>query len=161
MEKPKNHVFAVLGGGCFWCVEAVFSELRGVKSVIPGYAGGHVDAPSYEQVCQKTRGTLKWRGSTSIRQNSLLKTCCGYFSPRMTLPLPDVKAMTLAHNTNPRSFGKTRGKKRPPSALSPNCRLKPFLIRQSSPAYCLPRHFGRQGPTTRIILSNIQSKATV
>lgn len=59
MENQKNHAFAILGGGCFWCVEAVFSELRGVKSVTPGYAGGHVDAPSYEQVCQKNTGHIE------------------------------------------------------------------------------------------------------
>lgn len=45
-----------LGGGCFWCLEAVFEQLRGVESVISGYAGGHVPNPSYEQVCSKTTG---------------------------------------------------------------------------------------------------------
>ncbi len=39
-----------LGGGCFWCLEAVFDELRGVDSVVSGFAGGHVQHPSYEQV---------------------------------------------------------------------------------------------------------------
>jgi peptide-methionine (S)-S-oxide reductase len=42
---------AVFGGGCFWCTEAVFSELRGVISVMPGYAGGSSKNPTYEQVC--------------------------------------------------------------------------------------------------------------
>lgn len=42
---------AVFGGGCFWCTEAVFNELRGVISVIPGYAGGTAKNPTYEQVC--------------------------------------------------------------------------------------------------------------
>jgi peptide-methionine (S)-S-oxide reductase len=42
---------AILGGGCFWCLEAVYNELRGVESVISGYAGGSVANPSYEQVC--------------------------------------------------------------------------------------------------------------
>ena len=42
---------AVLGGGCFWCLEAVFDNLQGVKSVESGYMGGHVDKPSYRQVC--------------------------------------------------------------------------------------------------------------
>ena len=42
---------AVFGGGCFWCTEAVFDELRGVVSVMPGYAGGGVKNPTYEQVC--------------------------------------------------------------------------------------------------------------
>lgn len=47
---------AVLGGGCFWCVEAVFKMLRGVVSVMPGYAGGKTENPTYEQVCTGTTG---------------------------------------------------------------------------------------------------------
>ena len=47
---------AVLAGGCFWCTEAVFSELRGVRSAIPGYAGGTVADPTYEQVCTGRTG---------------------------------------------------------------------------------------------------------
>ena len=42
---------AVFGGGCFWCTEAVFDELRGVKSVVSGYTGGTRKNPSYDQVC--------------------------------------------------------------------------------------------------------------
>lgn len=42
---------ATLGGGCFWCLEAVFLELRGVEHVVSGYAGGSVPKPTYEQVC--------------------------------------------------------------------------------------------------------------
>jgi peptide-methionine (S)-S-oxide reductase len=47
---------ATLGAGCFWCVEAVFQELKGVQEVFPAYANGHVDNPTYEQVCAKTTG---------------------------------------------------------------------------------------------------------
>lgn len=47
---------ATLAGGCFWCLEAVFDELDGVQEVVSGYAGGHVDRPSYEQVCSGTTG---------------------------------------------------------------------------------------------------------
>ncbi len=47
---------ATLGGGCFWCTEAVFSEVKGVTSVTPGYSGGHVRNPTYEQVCTDTTG---------------------------------------------------------------------------------------------------------
>lgn len=46
----------VLGGGCFWCIEGAMTGLRGVSEVIPGYSGGHVDNPSYEQVCAKSTG---------------------------------------------------------------------------------------------------------
>jgi peptide-methionine (S)-S-oxide reductase len=47
---------ATLGGGCFWCLEAVFLELRGVKKVVSGYAGGHTTNPSYQAVCSETTG---------------------------------------------------------------------------------------------------------
>jgi len=47
---------ATLGGGCFWCIEAAFQEIRGVQAVESGYAGGVVDNPSYEQVCEGTTG---------------------------------------------------------------------------------------------------------
>lgn len=45
-----------LGGGCFWCVEAVYLELQGVHSAVSGYAGGAVDNPTYSQVCDGTTG---------------------------------------------------------------------------------------------------------
>ena len=50
-NPPPATETAVLGGGCFWCLEAVFDDLAGVASVESGYAGGKAPAPSYEQVC--------------------------------------------------------------------------------------------------------------
>jgi len=46
----------VIGGGCFWCMEAVFDHVPGVKSVVCGYAGGHTKNPTYEDVCTDTTG---------------------------------------------------------------------------------------------------------
>ncbi len=46
----------VVGGGCFWCTEAAYEILPGVKSVVSGYAGGHVANPTYEQICNKNTG---------------------------------------------------------------------------------------------------------
>ena len=46
----------VVGGGCFWCIEAAFKGLRGVNSLKSGYAGGHVENPTYEQICGKKTG---------------------------------------------------------------------------------------------------------
>jgi peptide-methionine (S)-S-oxide reductase len=54
MESSKQ--VAVFGGGCFWCTEAVFNELRGVISVMPGYTGGTVPNPTYDAVCSGTTG---------------------------------------------------------------------------------------------------------
>jgi peptide-methionine (S)-S-oxide reductase len=50
---------ATLGGGCFWCLEAVYQEVDGVKSIVSGYAGGHVPDPTYEQVCAGTTGHVE------------------------------------------------------------------------------------------------------
>ena len=47
---------ATLGGGCFWCLEAVYEELRGVEKVESGYSGGAVPNPTYRQVCTGTTG---------------------------------------------------------------------------------------------------------
>ena len=47
---------ATLGGGCFWCTEAILSDLEGVSSVLPGYSGGTVANPTYEQVCTDRTG---------------------------------------------------------------------------------------------------------
>ena len=51
MTTDSNLATAVLGGGCFWCLDAVFRELAGVRSVESGYAGGRVPDPTYEAVC--------------------------------------------------------------------------------------------------------------
>jgi peptide-methionine (S)-S-oxide reductase len=47
---------ATFGSGCFWCTEAVFQQLKGVSSVVPGYSGGHVVNPTYQQVCTGRTG---------------------------------------------------------------------------------------------------------
>ncbi len=47
---------ATLGGGCFWCVEAVFQRIDGVIEVKPGYAGGHIKNPTYKEICTGTTG---------------------------------------------------------------------------------------------------------
>ena len=52
----QNNEVAIFGGGCFWCVEAVFMEIKGVNSVASGYSGGHVENPSYYEVCGEQTG---------------------------------------------------------------------------------------------------------
>ncbi|HOA39950.1 MAG TPA: peptide-methionine (S)-S-oxide reductase MsrA [Halanaerobiales bacterium] len=52
----KNYEQATLGGGCFWCLEAVYKDLKGVVNILPGYSGGHTENPTYEEVCTDTTG---------------------------------------------------------------------------------------------------------
>ena len=55
--ETNGHVETItLGGGCFWCLEAVFDEIQGVADVLSGYSGGHVENPTYRQVCAETTG---------------------------------------------------------------------------------------------------------
>ena len=55
-EMNSSVEIATLGGGCFWCLEAVYQELEGVQSVVSGYAGGHVPNPDYKSVCTGRTG---------------------------------------------------------------------------------------------------------
>jgi peptide-methionine (S)-S-oxide reductase len=56
MDGKPELKLATFGGGCFWCTEAIFQRLRGVEKVVSGYSGGHVDNPTYEQVCAGNTG---------------------------------------------------------------------------------------------------------
>ncbi len=56
MSTERSRELATLGGGCFWCLEAVYKELRGVELVASGYAGGRVVNPTYREVCEGTTG---------------------------------------------------------------------------------------------------------
>jgi peptide-methionine (S)-S-oxide reductase len=54
--ETTNLETATLGAGCFWCVEAVFDDLKGVTDVVSGYSGGHTENPTYREVCSETTG---------------------------------------------------------------------------------------------------------
>lgn len=60
MSQPENQTptkeIITLGGGCFWCIEAIFEQLKGVESAVSGYSGGKVPNPSYEAVCSGRTG---------------------------------------------------------------------------------------------------------
>ena len=73
MAGPQGKEVATLAGGCFWCLEAVYDELKGVTDVVSGYAGGSVPKPSYEQVCTGKTGhaevvQVTFDSSVSFRQ---------------------------------------------------------------------------------------------
>lgn len=54
--ENQNLETATLAGGCFWCIEPVFDDLKGVEEVASGYSGGHTENPTYQQVCSETTG---------------------------------------------------------------------------------------------------------
>jgi methionine-S-sulfoxide reductase len=56
MEQKSNKETIVLGGGCFWCIEAVYERIPGIQSAVSGYAGGKTEKPTYEQVCSGLTG---------------------------------------------------------------------------------------------------------
>jgi peptide-methionine (S)-S-oxide reductase len=56
MSDDNKRSQITLGGGCFWCLEAIFEQLKGVEKVESGYSGGHVKNPTYEEVCDKRTG---------------------------------------------------------------------------------------------------------
>ena len=55
-KTPAGREVAILAGGCFWCLEAVFDELEGVEDVVSGYIGGYLSGPTYRQICDGDTG---------------------------------------------------------------------------------------------------------
>ena len=70
--EPESRERATLGGGCFWCLEAVYDQMKGVESVESGYMGGANPDPSYEEVC---KGAAAMRKSSSWR---LIQPSCPF-----------------------------------------------------------------------------------
>ena len=57
MNNNNNNIeIATLANGCFWCTEAIYKRIKGIESVLPGYSGGSVENPSYDQVCRGNTG---------------------------------------------------------------------------------------------------------
>jgi peptide-methionine (S)-S-oxide reductase len=88
-----------LGGGCFWCTEAVFLDVAGVLAVEPGYAGGHVSNPTYEAVCSGETGHAE---VVQIRFDSSKISLSGIFAIFFTIHDPTTlnrQGTTSARNT--------------------------------------------------------------
>lgn len=72
----KQLEVATLGGGCFWCLDAIYRDVQGVERVVSGYSGGHVPNPTYEQVCGKRTGHAEvvqvWYDSSVITYDDIL-----------------------------------------------------------------------------------------
>ena len=76
MEKLE---FATFGGGCFWCLEAVYSKIIGINSITPGYSGGSIRNPTYEQVCSGDTGHAEVIQMSFDPKNMAYKTLLDWF----------------------------------------------------------------------------------
>lgn len=86
-KRNSRHLeVATLGGGCFWCTEAVFSEINGVVTVEPGYSGGELPNPTYEKVSTGTTGHAEVVQITLIVVLSHLEISLRCSLQRMTQP---------------------------------------------------------------------------
>ena len=84
VKNTTSKEIIVFGGGCFWCTEAIFKMLKGVISVLPGYAGGTVENPTYEQVCGGNTGhaeSVQIEYDSSVSLLSLLTVFFGSHDP--------------------------------------------------------------------------------
>jgi hypothetical protein len=103
---------ATLGGGCFWCVEAVFERIDGVNTVVSGYAGGHSNNPTYEEVCRGATGHAEVVqinfDPEKISYDQILEIFWEAHDP--TTPID--REQTSAANTGPSSFTITTPKNR-------------------------------------------------
>jgi methionine-S-sulfoxide reductase len=106
-----------LGGGCFWCLEAVYDDLIGVESVVSGYAGGHVPNPTYEQVCAKKTGHAEVVQVTFdpalITFREILQVFFTIHDPTTLI----VRATMWVRSTAPPSFITTKRKRKRPLPL--------------------------------------------
>src|SRR5258708_1221323 len=100
--KPASqHEFATFGGGCFWCMEAVFQHVPGVIHSVSGYSGGRTDNPTYEEICEHGTGHAEVIQLELIRRSSATKRCSKPFSRRMTRRRSTARARTRATSIAP------------------------------------------------------------
>src|SRR5579885_3045078 len=96
--KGQSLQVATLGGGCFWCTKAVFSELKGVEKVEPGYSGGTVPNLPMKRSAQILLDTRRSSRSVSTQMSLLMRTSCMSFSAFTIRLLPIVRVQTLEAN---------------------------------------------------------------
>ena len=115
---------ATLGGGCFWCVEAVYQRVKGIESVKPGYAGGRTKNPTYKEICTgKT-------GHAEVAQIKFNKNIKRYFNTREIFSSSNnFNDLQELHNTNDidRSLLTSEGR----SFIGKWLILEPKLIKQN------------------------------
>ena len=102
--SPAKTESIVLGGGCFWCMDATYKLLPGVTHITCGYGGSTTSDPTYEDVCSwKPPGTPRWSRWTTIRPRSALSGCSATSGRRTARPRSEARA-THGHPRIARSF---------------------------------------------------------
>jgi len=140
---------ATLAGGCFWCLEAVFQQLRGVTKVVPGYTGGSVPNPSYQAVCTGDTGHAEVTQVTFdpavIAYRDLLDVFFTIHDPTT------LNRQGGDEGTQYRSgiFYHSRGRKRRPSGRSGSWKPRRYGTIRSSRRSCRSRRFIRRRATIR------------
>lgn len=104
MLETKSTQKITLAGGCFWCLEAAFEQLKGVISVLPGYMGGHDPQPTYEAVCQGDSGHAEVVQIEFDPSMIDVETLLTAFSPFMIRPRSTGKVTTPGRSTARPSF---------------------------------------------------------
>ncbi len=147
---------ADLGGGCFWCMEAVFERLPGVISVTSGYAGGHTENPTYEQVCSETTGHAEVTeivfDPAKISYDKLLKVFWQAHDPT-TLDRQGADV-----GTSYRSIILYRDEKQKLEAEKSSCGRKRASSIPSSPKSCRSRNSIRRKIITKNITTTIPTR---
>ena len=113
-DPPAETETATFANGCFWCTEAVFQRLKGVKSVASGYSGGSVKNPTYRRSAPARRATPRRCRSHITRKRSLMKTSSRSSVTRTTRPQKIARATTSGRSIARRSSTTTTTKRNSP-----------------------------------------------
>jgi methionine-S-sulfoxide reductase len=103
-NNSQDNEVATLASGCFWCSEAVFSRVRGVKSVLPGYSGGTIENPSYDKVCGGNTGNAESIQILFDPKVITFKKLLKSFGTHMIQQLLTDKATMSVHSTDRQFF---------------------------------------------------------
>jgi len=143
----------IVGGGCFWCTEAVFERLKGVLDVESGYANGDVPNPNYRMICMR-----RWSRSPMMTQSSILIPCWMSSSPSTIPPRSTARVPMWAHSTAPASATKMTKSSKLPNA--PSHALNPTTATPSSPHSSRFATTIRQRTTIRTTTAKTLCRAT-
>jgi len=125
--EKSNLKLAAFAGGCFWCMVPPFKELEGVCEVIAGYTGGHVENPTYEQVCSGKTGHYEAVQITYDPETIQYESFLTFFGVRLTRRIRKGSLPTRDRNIRPLFFTMMRSKKYLPRSRRKDWKVKGIL----------------------------------